>query len=278
MDRTIGQFASRPVHAVEADSKVLDALTLMSERRISCVVVLEQQEPTGILTERDVVFAAHWVLGQSALSVRDVMNNPVLTAPEVMPLNKACELFCEHGIRHLVVLDERLDMGGIFTQTDLVRALREEAFEGCEDISKLMSEDVLQVSPEVSARYALSHMARRAVSCVVVVEHNAPVGVFTERDVVRLIAEGADLTNVSVGSVMSSNLVTASSGMSPFSAINLMYDRSVRRLIVLNATGEMAGLLTQTDLGRVQNASAMGAAPSPIVPGMMDGFGRPQTA
>ena len=250
MNRTIGQFASRPVYTVDVSAAVLDALKLMSAKRISCVVVVEQGEPIGILTERDVIFASNWVLGQRELLVREVMNKPVLTVSQEMQVLKAYEVFREHRIRHLVVLNDRLDMDAIFTQTDLVRALRGEAFVNFQDISGLMSSQVLHVSPDVSARYALSLMARRAVSCVVVVENGRPCGVFTERDVVRLVAEGVDLTNVSVAMVMSSSLVTASCSTSPDSAIGLMQNHSVRRLVVLNSEGQMAGVLTQTDLGR----------------------------
>jgi len=250
MNYTVGQFASRPVYTVDISSAVMEALKLMSLKRISCVVVLEQGEPIGILTERDVIFASNWVLGQKELLVREVMNKPVLTVSQEMQISKACEVFREHHIRHLVVLNDRLDMDGIFTQTDLVRALRGEAFANFQDISALMSAEVLHVAPDVSARYALSLMARRAVSCVIVVKNGRPCGVFTERDVVRLVADGVDLTDVTVEMVMSSSLVTASCSTSPDSAIGLMQNHSVRRLVVLNSDGQMAGVLTQTDLGR----------------------------
>lgn len=250
MSYSIGQFASRPVYTVDVQATVMQALKLMSAKRISCVVVLDQLEPIGILTERDVIFASNWVLGQKELMIREVMNKPVLTASRQLPIDKARELFREHQIRHLVVLNDRLDMDGIFTQTDLVRALREEAFGNFPNISALMSNQVLRVEPTVSARYALSLMARRAVSCVVVVEDGLPRGVFTERDVVRLIAEGIDLTTVPVGMVMSSSLVTASADTAPMAAISLMQNRAVRRLVVLDTAGRMAGVLTQTDLGR----------------------------
>ena len=250
MKNTIGQFASRPVHTVEVHAKVLSALRLMSEHSISCVVILDQGEAVGILTERDVVFAANWVLGQPDLMIREVMNKPVLTASQEMTVSKAYEVFRDHHIRHLVVLDDRLDLAGIFTQTDLVRALREEAFGNIPDISGLMSCQVLHVAPDVPARYALSQMARRAVSCVIVVDKGRPVGVFSERDVVRLIVEGVDLNRVEVGMVMNASLVTTEQATPPLSAVSLMRKRSVRRLVVLDQVGEMVGILTQTDIGR----------------------------
>lgn len=251
MKQTIGKYASRPVVAVAAEARVMDALQLMSERRISCIIILSDDEPVGILTERDVVFAANWVLGQPGLLIREVMNKPVMTASEDMTIERAWQVFCQHHIRHLVVLDGRLDMVGIFTQTDLLRSLREKAFAGIDDIAGMMSPQVLQVAPGVPARYALSLMARHSVSCVVVVENGQPVGIFTERDVVRQIALEVDLAVVPVSAVMSSSVISTRLTAAPHATIGMMFEKSIRRLLVVDEGGGMAGILTQTDIGRV---------------------------
>lgn len=251
MNQTIGQYASRPVVAVESTSTVLDALKLMSEKRISCVIALAHGEPIGILTERDIVFAANWLLGQPDLLINEVMNKPVMTASENMTVAQAYRVFSQHNIRHLVVRDPRLEMAGIFTQTDLVRSLHDEVFEGVSDIIELMSSKVLTVAADVPARYALSVMARRSVSCVVVVDGLIPVGMFTERDVVRCIAEGVDLTTASVGEVMCPSIVTTPMTTAPHATISMMQKKTVRRVLVVDDLGGVAGILTQTDIGRI---------------------------
>lgn len=251
MIHTIGEYASRPVIAVESHSSVLDAMKIMSDKSISCVIALEHGEPVGILTERDIVFAANWLLGQPDLLINEVMNKPVLTASSDMTVVQAHRIFKQHNIRHLVVLDARLDMAGVFTQTDLVRSLSGEVFAGGSDIIELMTSKVLTVTRDVPARYALSLMARRSVSCVVVVDDSFPVGMFTERDVVRCVAEGIDLANASVGDVMSSSIVTTPMTAAPHETIRIMQEKTVRRLLVVDDLGSVAGILTQTDIGRV---------------------------
>lgn len=250
MDRSVGELASRPVVSVEADALVVDALKLMSARRIGCLVVLLQGEPVGILTERDVVFAANWVIGQPSLRVREVMSKPVLTAPAATSILDAYLLFRDNGVRHLVVLDPWLEMDGVFTQTDLVRALRGPVFAEVPDVSSLMSSRVWHVSPDVTARQALALMASHAISGMVVVEGGKPVGVFTERDVVRLVAAGVDLTQMPVSAVMTAPIVTITPNATPGRAIDMMRDHQVRRLLVVDQVGTLAGMLTQTDLSR----------------------------
>lgn len=251
MKHTIGKYASRPVVAVEAEARVQEALQLMSEMRISCVIVLAHDEPIGILTERDVVFAANWLLGQPELLIKEVMNKPVMTVSEDMTVEQGYKIFCQHKLRHLVVLDGRLEMVGIFTQTDLVRSLREKAFDGIKNVAQLMSSQVLHITPDVPARYALSQMARRSVSCIVVVENGQPVGMFTERDVVRNIAQGVNLAAVAVGDVMSPTVISTPLTTTPHDIVDLMRKKSVRRLLVVDDLGKMSGILTQTDIGRV---------------------------
>ena len=258
MKQTIAEYASHPVVAVESDSTVLAAMKLMSERCISCVIVLAQGEPIGILTERDIVFAANWLLGQPDLLIKEVMNKPVMTASKDMTVAQAYSVFRQHNIRHLVVLDSRLDMAGIFTQTDLVRSLHEEVFQGGSDLIELMTSKVLNVAPDVPARYALSLMARRSVSCVVVVNDAIPVGMFTERDVVRCIADGIDLTTALVGDVMSSSIVTTPMTTPPHAAIGMMQEKTVRRVLVVDDQGGVAGILTQTDVGRILDRQEAG--------------------
>ena len=251
MDCTIGVLASSPVISVEADTLVIDALKLMSARRISCIVILFNGEPVGILTERDVVFAANWVVGQPALRIREVMSKPVLTAPADCTVSEAYQLFRENHVRHLVVLGEQMELAGIFTQTDLVRALKGTIFAETPDVRPLMSSHVWRVTPQITARHALALMASHAISGVVVVDGARPVGVFTERDVVRLVAGGIDLANLPVSDVMTRTVVTIPASAAPNHAIELMRNQEVRRLLVVDAEGALAGMLTQTDLSRV---------------------------
>jgi CBS domain-containing protein len=273
MDRTIGALASRPVICVEADMPVIEALRLMSARRISCVVVLLDGEPVGILTERDVVFAANWVIGQPGLLIREVMSKPVLTAAAECTVTEAYWLFRENDVRHLVVLGAQMELLGIFTKTDLVRAFHGTIFAETPDVRPLMSSHVWRVTPQVSARHALSLMASHAISGVVVAEGPQPLGVFSERDAVRLVVGDLDLASLPVSAAMTTTIVTVPVTTSPSRALELMRNHDVRRLLVVDGEGSLAGVLTQTDLSRVferrepvPGDRLVGASPAPGYP------------
>jgi CBS domain-containing protein len=267
MHHPIGVLASRPVIAAEADLLALDALRLLSAQGAARLVVLEGSAPVGILTERDMVFAANWAVGQPSLRIREVVSKPVLTVSADMTLAEACRLFRDGEVGHLVVLGARMEMAGLFSRAELVQALKHTLFNGIPTIASLMSRRVLRVSHDDSARRALALMASHAISGVVVVTGEKPLGVFSEHDAIRLVAGGSDLAGMTVGDAMTAPALTIAAAAAPSRAIDLMREHAVRRLVVVDERGLAAGMLTQTDLGRVLELP--GVAP-------LDRFPRPE--
>src|SRR5262249_49333202 len=90
---------------------------------ISCVVVVEDDRPCGVLTERDVVRLAAARSADVAACVRTVMATPITTAtPDTTGLD-ALRVMREHGFRRLPVVETDGGLAGIVTQTDLVQSL-----------------------------------------------------------------------------------------------------------------------------------------------------------
>jgi CBS domain-containing protein len=96
-------------------------------------------------------------------------------------------------------------------------------------------------------------MRSQHVGDVVVVEQRPdgvhPVGILTDRDiVVELVADEVDLAAVSVGDVMSFELITASEADDLFDTIKRMRNKGIRRLPVVAGSGALVGILTVDDL------------------------------
>jgi CBS domain-containing protein len=76
-----------------------------------------------------------------------------------------------------------------------------------------------------------------------------PVGIITDRDlVIEVIAEGVDMGDISVGDIMSDQLVTAREGDDLLETLKMMRARGIRRLPVIDDDGALAGILTVDDL------------------------------
>ena len=96
-----------------------------------------------------------------------------------------------------------------------------------------MSVRVASVEPDAAVREAIARMMAEGVGAVAVCEGTRLVGIFTERDVLRLAAERADFRELRVAEVMTTRPVTATPDVLLVDAARLMGERRVRHLPVV---------------------------------------------
>src|SRR4249919_3017252 len=92
---------------------------------------------------------------------------------------------------------------------------------------------VVTVSPDDPVRIAIARMIEDTVGSVAVCDGERLVGIFTERDVLRLASEGPDFAEIHVGDVMTRQLVTLAPDDDILDAARLMGERKIRHLPVL---------------------------------------------
>ena len=119
--RQLLQAKGSQIYAIAPDARVFDALTLMAEREVGALVVMEGGTLAGIISERD--YARKVILhGKSShdLQVRDIMTAKVITVHPGQTVEECMALMTEKRIRHLPVTEgERLI--GMLSIGDLVK-------------------------------------------------------------------------------------------------------------------------------------------------------------
>ncbi len=120
-------------------------------------------------------------------------------------------------------------------------------------VRDLMTPDPAQVTPSDSLQRVSQLMAEHDCGCIPVVlgaDQRSLVGVVTDRDIaVRAVAEGRPLTTP-IGEIMTSNPDTVGPDDDLSHVERLMADRQIRRVVVVDATGECVGIIAQADLAR----------------------------
>jgi CBS domain-containing protein len=111
------------VISIAADASVLDAIRVMAERSVGSLLVMDEGEISGIVTERD--YARKVILlGRSSetTTVEAIMSTEVITATAEQTVGECMTLMTEKRIRHLpVVADEKVV--GLISIGDLVQAI-----------------------------------------------------------------------------------------------------------------------------------------------------------
>ncbi len=109
--------------------------------------------------------------------------------------------------------------------------------------------DVATVAQTASLHEAIGLLDERRIGALVVSgDGRAIEGIVSERDIVRAAAIGADALDRSVGSVMSTDVVTCSAGDGVDRLMSLMTERRIRHLPVVDDAGHLAGIVSIGDV------------------------------
>lgn len=109
-------------------------------------------------------------------------------------------------------------------------------------VSDAMTARIVSVRPEETVQVAIGKMLQSEVASVAVCERDRLVGIFTERDVLRLAGEGTDFHTLPVGDVMTKQLYTVAPDDDLLDAAALMQEKRIRHLPVLQ-DGNILGIL-----------------------------------
>ncbi len=124
-------------------------------------------------------------------------------------------------------------------------------------IKEICSRVVVVAEPDTNLREAARLMRDHHVGALVVIEGGnggkRPIGIVTDRDIVVAVVAATDVQpeTLTVGDVMSRNLVVAEESIGVFEAVDLMQDHGTRRLPVVEAGGRLVGIVTLEDVLRL---------------------------
>lgn len=120
-------------------------------------------------------------------------------------------------------------------------------------LGEFCTREVVTASVDTSVYEAAQLMRHHHVGTVVVVQNRdgreLPVGIITDRDIVlEIVAPGLDPEVLTIGDIMSADLMTVKESVGLFEAIQQMRTMAVRRLPIVSDSGDLVGIVTLDDL------------------------------
>jgi CBS domain-containing protein len=120
----VRDIMNKHVITISKDKTCLEAASLLQEKDISFLVVMEGQNPVGIVTEADFVrklVSADKIASQ--VKVADIMSPKFRWVEPTTTIEDAVQKMLNNNIRRLIVLENE-KLAGVITQTDLAAYLR----------------------------------------------------------------------------------------------------------------------------------------------------------
>ena len=130
-----------------------------------------------------------------------------------------------------------------------------------QEIAEIMTKEVITITPESTLYEAARIMGEKHIGSLIVVKYETPVGIITERDLLREVVDrgialekdwlagGATIKEEKVEKIMTYPLITISKKSSIKEAAQTMIEKKIRRLAV-HESGKVVGIITATDLIR----------------------------
>ena len=120
------------------------------------------------------------------------------------------------------------------------------------DIVKAKGPTVFSIHPDKTVRDAIDMLVQFNVGALLVVDDARPVGIFTERDTLRVCAQpDVKLDDVRIGDVMTKDLIIGQLEDEVDASMKVMTEKHVRHLPVLEQ-GYVAGMVSLGDLVKSQ--------------------------
>lgn len=115
----------------------------------------------------------------------------------------------------------------------------------CEDqVTAIQMTPVTKVSPGLPVREAIRLMHQTGgIGCLVICEQDRPIGVFSERDALRVAVDYDKLADLPLSRVMTPDPIVARETDPPARIVNLMANARIRHIPVVDIDGKMIGII-----------------------------------
>ncbi len=268
----VRNWMSSPVITVTPETHLADARRIMNAENIRALPVLEAGRLVGIVTKRGLLridfSALIGVEGRNGIDLKEeligsIMTKTPITIPQNAPMPKAARSMMENKITALPVKDEKANLIGILTTTDIFRAIISEVPELKQEIpvSDYMTREVVTIDPDTSLLETHRLMGTKRFRALPVMEDGNLVAIVTRTDVMS--ADPSSLMNrfnqeislkiltQPVEKLMSRNLITIRPDQPITDAAQKLLENKIHSLPVVDENGALCGILTESDLFRM---------------------------
>jgi predicted transcriptional regulator len=239
----VGNYMSEYPISVKPEIPFETVVDFMDENRFSTLIVMDETSlmPLGVFTERGII--KHVASGKTMdQSIKQELIQPFVSVTPDTTIIDAARLMISKKSRVLVFADTDKLVGTI-TASDMIRAFGET--DKAPSLENVISKTVYHCPFETTILDAVKLLDEKNIGSILVTRDSLH-GIFTQRDLVRVLAKGENLQS-SVGDYSSFPLVTAKKDILANEAAKIMASKKIKRL-GLTENNSVVGIVTARDI------------------------------
>ena len=115
-------------------------------------------------------------------------------------------------------------------------------------VEDVVQTDVVTAQRDTPIATVVAKMAEQDVGSVIVVENDQPVGILTDRKIALALENTPDIGDKQAADLISGDMITATTNMSVFDALQQLSDENIRRLPIVDDGGALQGIVSLDDI------------------------------
>jgi len=251
---------------IDMNSTIGDVTKRMLDKKISRILVTENEKITSIITEKDL--GMFLLKDKSDRTLQQIPLNelarPVMIITQSEETQQCARMMLENSIGSVGITSDDKGIVGIITKTDLVRDFAKN-HQNEKIVGKCMTAHYSWVYSDVLLNKVVSKMSQENISSIIVRNKNEiPVGIVTFRDLFQLVMSmGLQRDTVfprdfdsqqglgkalKADEVMKNEVITVSYSDDVSKACELLLDKKINGVGVLSDNEELVGILSKTDV------------------------------
>lgn len=139
------EVMTKQVFTVKKESNILDVIKIMRDKNIGFLIVEENQEAIGVITDRDIILSLAKEISTNT-NITKIMKKYVITINEAAEIETASDVMGYMQVKRLVVVNDLNKITGVISITDLLR-------------HPLLEECALETMIEISYNYSTTNFS-----------------------------------------------------------------------------------------------------------------------
>lgn len=233
-------------------ASIVEVLEKMVAEDVGRIMITDDDVPVGIFTEKDVlrrVINANVDIRKT--DIKSVMTSPVRAVREETHIIDAFSRMYRSKYRHLLVRGRRGKIIGIVSMRRILNVAVElgQGMSETRTLGDIALSSIVSVEGAASVHETIALMIKHGSGAVIVTAQNQPVGIFTERDVLKRVAtKELDLTKIPIEQVMTAPLIAMPRSALVGDVLAEMYRRDIRNMPVSGDQGKLLGLVAMPEI------------------------------